>query len=613
MSPSKVLRTVVAGATLLTALITSFVSYQAQPGFERTLAWDPASHGLNGVRLTQAWQSFDIAGILRETVTPHKYPPVHSYLQMPFYGALGIEPRAGALASSVALIGVIVSMGVLAWRLAKVQKVCASLTAVFLVATSPLVLVYGNILMLEIFSTLFNLVLFAVYLGIDESREGRRCAWVAGGLTLAFWLTSPNFALFWTVVILLWEILSLPRSTLGDGLSAVRSCFLSRRIFHPLNFLLLALLGLVLWVLLGGGFKTRMGSWKVTFSSWLSPFYFVALVLGFRIGWAIWKNRAWLRRHTPHKLTVCFWSVLVPLYGWYVLLYPPRVRIFLDYLMASGASESMTAADRWMFYPRAILDDFSLVPWMGCVTLFFGMATFLKWRRLDRRIRFLLVYGGVTMTLCFLHQGRDPRFVLPIMPVLWILAAVFLAEMMGWFLRHDWIGLAPLGVVLLLTGDIRALYQERLPSMIRRHSCDHELSEVLKEIGSHLARIRSARVMGTFSGLSHHVVEWEVRKRRDIRRLELAWELENPVKRRPANPEAAYREIFEEWLKGPRHDVVIFIVRAPEGPYAPEPQDTRSHYVWKTRELMEAQDVYRPSVKRFYEGAGVWLYVYQSE
>lgn len=573
-------------AMLWTALLVPVAVSLYRAGAEgtRTFLWDPSSHSLNGLRMADGITRLDPIGFLKELYDPHHYPPGHSILQTPFFLAMG-RTRDAARATSIAAFLALAALAIALARRCGGDAIAGPIVLVAAFASSPHLLTLAAVPMLEIFAAL-GLVFFSVmYLRSLEAPDDRRKALWAGIAATMVYLTSTNFAVILFAAIVAYEAL---RGDLRAAWRGVRTWFAGYKPVNVWNGLAVAALAVTLFVLATGGIQRR----GFSMTSPLGPLSAAIVVLGLQLAWEIGKRRKAMTEW-PVRLRGFFWGAAVPLVVW-LLSYPPRIRGTLDFM--GGAGSSGDFAYRMTYYPKYWIPELHLSPAIGIFAAAAFVAMLVTWKRQKEPVRFVAVLAAMGTLALFAHGMRDLRFFVGLLPLYWVLLAAGLARVPG--------RLVVAGLLAATCWPAWRFHREDLaPRIAKTFYSEPGFSEVLTHIGDEGAARGSVRVLGTFEGLSHHIVEFEMRKRRSLRDFRYESDLENPAKKKKTP-----REVFDRWLSKTPEARVITIECAP----GREPELPDWVYVRDYATYLETCPRYRLVSDRRFEIRGLRIRVWEA-
>jgi hypothetical protein len=421
-----------------------------------------------------------------------------------------------------------------------------------------------------------------------------------GWALTAFALTAAQFATLWIFAVAVFEAWRCPAAHRRAAWAWGKGVLRSRALRHPLHLVAAVALLLAVAVALTGGWVIPLGPRKLSMTRPGGPFITAMLVIGARIAWLVWRHRAPLRDAVPARYRALFASLVVPLYLWYFVLYPPRFAHYLDWVASSPPSIPRSSLAYWTYYPAYAATEAHLGAGLAVVVLLLAAAACLR-RGAPERVRFLGWAAICTSALVVAHHARQVRFILPFLPAWWLLAAAGAAA--GWerlrvpALRWGAAVAVAAASVAALGPAAVTLHRERLPRLVAGVFTPASLGyrDVLTRVADEAVSAPSIRILGTFPGLSHHLFEWELRKRMDLRDRPLEFELNHPMKKHGTDPEGA-RKVFDRWLsKSP--EALVFVLEPidlaqlpPRPPEAIGKHDPEWQY--KTMRLMRATDRY---------------------
>jgi len=492
------------------ALPLGISAYRAGALESRTFVWDPSSHALNGLRLADGITRVDPVGFMREIVYPHHYPPVHSVLQLPFFLVMGRTWDAARATSCAAIVAVAV-LGILLARRCGADAIAGPAVLLAAIATSPHLLSTGAVPMLEIFGALGYVFFALVYArSLEAPDDPRRAAW-AGAAAAIVYLTTANFGLILFLAIAANEAL---RGDVRAAARVTRAFFAGWRWLNPFNAaaaLLFAVSGAI----------AATGGWKIgrlSMTNWLSPLSIGLMVFAAQWAWELWKRRAAMRAW-PVRLRGFFWGTAVPVAVWF-LLTPTRLRGTIDFMQGSGRSPDIDTVSWLLFYPRAWVGELHLSWAIGLMTVASMAAALWAWRRANDAMKFVTVLAAVATCAVLAHPMRDLRFMVGVLPLWWIVGARAVASGAN---RPVSIALAGILVAVAAVPGLR-FHREALAPRIATWMSPPGTAETLAIIADEAAKGRSVDVYGAFAGLSHHAIEFEVRRRRSMRGLDLEFD-----------------------------------------------------------------------------------------
>ena len=135
-----------------------------------------------------------------------------------------------------------------------------------------------------------------------------------------------------------------------------------------------------------------------------------------------------LRRLEPRARTAALWIAL-PIAVWFLV--PPHVKDFFKFVENRSSGFPFWSLETLALYPRAFVAEFAPHPAIGVAALLLAAAPFLYLRRLPpahRALALALVVGAAALVL---HPYKQPRFLFPLAPLVWLAAAATLADALG--------------------------------------------------------------------------------------------------------------------------------------------------------------------------------------
>lgn len=591
------IRWAAAASVVGVAIVSAVLIVRARAAAGGTPPWDAASHGEQGFAVAQDLRHVagdvvhaspadfvrDLAGLYTDAIGhQYRYPPVHPLLLAPAYWVFG-PGWTTAIGVSAALFAVLLlllfaagvavgSAGAPAAGGATEEAAGANgagtavgLLAACLALTSPAFIGCAGTIMLEMPAAVCATAVVWLYgRTLERPDDERRVFWTGWALT-AFVLTASQYAACWLGAVAAYEVWRCPADARRRAIAWGRGFLGSRALRHPLHLVVaLALAAAVVVAATGGGKFPLGGKRALSITSPYDPLIVAMLALGARVGWLACRRRAELRAAIPVRYRAWFATVVVPLFLWYFVLYPPRLRLAANWVEGSPAPFARTSAAYWTYYPKYF---FSLdggaaahTSWAAAAAVFaLAAASFLR-RQAPAPVRFLRWAAPATVALLTAHPARQERFLMPFLPAWWLLAAD--TAVTAWkgvrrpALRAGF-GAAAVGALAFAwLPAVRDLYGDRLGATVAPPPSFRDYEPVLAAVSERAAPFASARVVGTFDGLSHHLFEWELRRRAGRRYRPPQFDLDNPYKRFPGDPEGP-RKVFEAWLAKAPEDAVF--------------------------------------------------------
>ncbi|HLY73349.1 MAG TPA: hypothetical protein VKU80_04455 [Planctomycetota bacterium] len=560
--------------------------------------WDEASHGLQGFVILQDITQLDLRHFLGDVFGTHfRYPFGHSLLLVPAYALFGPSwlTAVGVSAFLFVVLSSLLYLG--ACRFASDPYApgtgtpqertegaawAAGLMAATLGLTSPAFLSQASTILLEMPALVMSALLLWLYgRALDAPDTVGRIRAVGWTLT-AYVLTASQYATVWIFTVATYEAWRLrpeERRAVWDWAKGVLK---SRAAFHPLHLMAAVLFACALAILASGGWNFTLGTHTLSLVHPGTPLTLGTLTLGVRSAWLVWRHRDALRAKIAPRHQAYFFSLVVPLFVWFFVVYPMRLTHYLNWVTQSPQQFARSSLDYWTFYPRFLFHT-AAASTPVFVALLALVALGLIARNVPEKVRFLRWAVVVTALIVTAHGARQTRFILPFLPAGLLLASSAVAPVIR-RLRSPglrWaLSFAAAGAILaLVVPAAPSLYQEGLRSLEESSFTPEALGyrEILRRISDEAIHKPSVRILGTFPGLSHHLFEWELRRRADLRNRELSFDITGPSE----NPQ----QVYERWLSNSPEELVFTIepidlqerIPAAKGGPAEVSQDTYAH------------------------------------
>lgn len=362
----------------LCAIQTYSVYAQFLPRSEY-LYWDPSAHAFYGVKIAVDLQHLDVLQLLSDANEQTLWPPLHSFLQVPFQLLAGPGFYAAALASLFCYALFFLALTFLFQQL-KTDFFGWIVMMAFAVA-SPIYSGFASMPMLEIFGATMTAWSAALYL--------RNSRWFPLSLALLFFL-KYNYCLYLALPVLALQFREFPRS---------------RKFWIPLcgGVLILGILHF-----LGYGLGNPL-----TVLCWLLLIYLVAAGHA-RNWWRKIRGTGW----------EWFWA---PVLIWMLIPIPNRFRTLFQFAVNEPlGGYSAWHPDYYLFYFRQLPSYFSDVwPALLCA----GMAVAaVVWFRKTREVVFLGLLFALPFLLMTANQNKQDRFLFTFVFALWALAGCLVSK-----------------------------------------------------------------------------------------------------------------------------------------------------------------------------------------
>jgi hypothetical protein len=355
----------------------------------------------------------------------------------------GADYRLAALTSMAAWVGAAFFAFLVAKRVAPRGGDFAGAIAAVLIMASPAFHAFATDIMLEGPGACLSLIVVHAYLRARQQPSRAAYRWFAVAMTALFLLKCNYWllALFALVATEACRWIGLlvggrgscraeqdgsaefspsPIRTLGSiDRGFVRSwCIAQLR--HPLNWLLLIPLGLLILFAVRGPFTLPFGLRIRSADTLADVAYWIAFLRLF-MAW-LRLGRSWLCERSTWAVTIADWH-LWPTAAWFLL--PKRIGLFVWYLTRNhGPGEGDGFVGRIVAYAQALATDY--VPGVAILVLVVVLTavTFLLARRLRPGAAFLLWFIVVSAGLTALQSTCRSRFLHSWIAATWVTAGV---------------------------------------------------------------------------------------------------------------------------------------------------------------------------------------------
>jgi hypothetical protein len=501
---------------VVAAAFAVFGELRGLPGrIERLPSWDPAAHGMDGIMLADALRAFSPARFFHAIYLMSYWPPVFPLLEAPAFLLGGYEYHvARDLVSLLFAATIIAAYWAGTWLDDRVGVVIGLLAAL-LTATCFFFQLYAGMVMAEIPSALFFLTSVGTYLAYRRLGSARSLALHCLSLDLLFFTKYNNGVIFFIALGLYQAVTDATgRSAL---LRTLREYWRSRAWRRPYPLFVAVYLAFLAAIQLTGGWELELGGKRVFLKTVGNPVYILVVLTLLR--WLVWRRdlgRAALglyrRLGEPYRSFVKL--VLLPIAVW--MVNPNNLRTFFLVMVNEAPTEKTPLGEWLLFYPRVFVEHYVRQPWLAAAIVLAAAAPLLFWRRLAPAGRFLYVLLGLGTALCVCHQNQSPRYIFPLVPLLFLLAAAGVAWPLrrlaaAWRDRVVLVGVVAAGIAFAVV--VRAFPTAALTTAFAGKATDPALAQVLGKICTDTAAGDSkATVLGFWDELNPSLVQWHCRK-----------------------------------------------------------------------------------------------------
>lgn len=475
--------------------------------------WDLASH------LCQGWVDYHllatghIARLAWDVWLQGYWPPASSLYQVPFYLVLGGGLTSGLWSGLIAFVLIGVTGCALLWQQrGRAALVPASLFVALLIS-SPFLLAYASVAMIETLAALAQLLVLFFYAAYRQTPDRRTAHLFAISLSLLFF-TKYNYFFLLAAPLALHEWLERTSGWTAmqrvDGVSR----FGRRVISSPAGVLILVYAGALLLILVTGGFEVHLLGQRISVRGIGNP---GLLAVYFLLGYLLYCHRRgridWSRisEADARVRPLLLWLVL-PVTVWLASPYPNHLRDFISLLLNIEMGEPALGPGVAMY-----IDTLRTTYFYGQWVLVFLVVAFaaaaVRYRKQTALMQVLVLAIAMQSAAIALHHTRFPRFLLPTVVLLCLAAS---NEVGGWFegplpLRRTAVLFAPLPIVAGLFAARAVVDEPRFRAVAFESYTDSDsLRTALDAIRGELHAGDRLVTIGQSNRLSPALLKWEL-------------------------------------------------------------------------------------------------------
>jgi hypothetical protein len=501
--------------------------------------WDHAGHLLAGWTDAYYVTTLQPVRLLWDLWGQGYWPPGHALFQLPFFALGGGHAAAGPLSSLTAfvLLGLTAAATVVIDRPRRPWPAAA--LVVLFVATSPFVLAYASVAMMEMLGLLVHAVALLGYVWYDRRRSPAAARGFALSLTAVFFV-KYNYLVLLAVPLLAHEYLQRTSGLSGAARLQQLRGFVRSLVAEPIVVFVGVYLCAAVAIELTGGFAFDLGGRRVavrTIGYSAHPvLYAVLLRLWYlqRHGRLDW-HRLVARDPRIRPLLVYF---VLPVTVWLASPYPNHIKDVVNLLINTPLGPP-TAALGLRAYLDAIAIDYFAASWLLTLALVGLVAAIATWRSQTSLMRLCVLAAIVEFAMVAAHPTRDPRFLATALLPLWLASSGGLG---AWIERAG--RAASIAAAVVVVGVVVALSRAVVAGApFQRLAFEHyvesgELREALADLGR-LTASHEVAVLGRSDALSPALFRWYL----------------GPPAGHAAFPVEVYRVADEPWLD--RVDMVV--------------------------------------------------------
>lgn len=457
------------------------------------LYWDPSAHAYYGEIITSDFINFDFLNLLRDVNGQVLWPPLHSFFEVPFMFVLGRNFYAASICSAAFLILFFPAITLTYQNLT--TDWFGWITLMILASTSPYLLGFGSMPMLEIFGGVLSLVCLILYFRNSKLFPLSLAALFFLKYNYCFYVLLPIIAL------VIWQ--KFKEIEIKSAFSSIGR--FEKVVVFYLIFLLI--------ILVTGGF--RVGSLSVRGIG--NPLYALLIVITIRL---IHK-----KRFVPlwHKIRGTGWEYFfIPVYLWLLIPIPNRVKTLISFSINQPLSgQSPSDLGYFTFYLHALKVYFNN-PYL----LIFCVAAFviaLVLYRKEQKVIFLMLFFVLPFALMTANQNKQERYLFTFIPAIWLLCAYLVGNLKNIVLKA--------GITLLVALCAFVFYKsDELKSLVSWPFIPSNVDKPVDYISKIVGDATQIRILGVRNDMSPSLIMHHIMKqRRWHSRPIFKWELEkNP-------------------------------------------------------------------------------------
>jgi hypothetical protein len=545
---------------------------------------DRNAHFLYGMNIAQDLRSGDVRQLLLDFDSARVWPPLHGLVLGVIMSLGGVDHRLGVLPSLVGWIGAGVFAFLLARRAVPRYGNVAGFIAAAFILGSPAHRAFATDVMLESLGACLSLL--ALYLYLVTVQEESATAGKGLGLALtALCVHKSNYWLLVVFALTAAELTARPATYWSFFKRTVAIVdwphWLKRQLWQPLNYLLVAVLAVIAWLVAGGGEALQVEGQGITLRSPHNVVTVAYAIVLMRVAWWWYKiGSTWSRQWDNRFRQVALWH-LWPAAVWYA--WPKRFSYLVWYLTVPGEHPQHGFWNGVAYYWQGLLGDYHSAWWtaaLAAVLLAFAVITIRNFRPGAAVVLWFLLIGAV---LTCNHTNRKHRFLHTWIPALWVAGGMGAAGLAGgrWLrderLRSRSAAALALGVVLTqVPGWIQ-------PGHAGEGGLNPNRGSTLDLTDAYLADLADAKHPAILSTMPiKHLTRWTYQERYRGRER-----LETDIKHL-GDSAAENQRAFDRWLETTPCDKLVFVDIPAGTAYAESLPETPL-----LRELIEQQTVFQ--------------------
>ncbi len=266
-------------------------------------------------------------------------------------------------------------------------------------------------------------------------------------------------------------------------------------------------------------------------------------------------NRKILTR-SNYSLSIPFLLIMI---GWFV--YPPHLTSFFGHSTFQPQYYKFLSLENWIFYPKSFFQIYHS-SWIIAVVVAIGFLFSLR-RIKDPRIRLFVIYALIGLILMTIKLDNRHRYIITIVPAIWILGASQLVEFVDYFKRllsNKGLKIALLSFIVASIAIITFIHVPRLYKDYRQdlvdfnYYSDERPNKAYEFIVRNVERYKRIAVFGSwddFNSLNSPTIRWHLELRRNLDPDER--------KKKKRNANYSFLQLLKRRNKDSFHDFIYFL------------------------------------------------------
>ncbi len=387
----------------------------------RPPSWDQAVHALDAIHFAKAFQELDPIQFLVQIQNSALWPPVVPLLQSIYL--LFTDLSIASVRNSIAFCTIISTLAIFysGWKLDKTWGFAVGLLASAILLVSPEFQEFSLQVMLEVPGIALTLITFFLYCHYLDERNPKYWRRTVISATVLFF-AKFNYAIMIFLPILCNEWLLRPemRQSIYDALSYLRHRI---RWWHPFAIFVYIYLCFLIYVHFVGIRFELLGRIVLIRRAWGNPLYLLIFITMIRMlifqrqEWRLYLNHLW---NAPGLWRPVVRLFLLPVAIW--MSYPPFFSTFFIFLFSeSTRKQTFFSTETLRFYPGAFVENYSANYGIAAAIIIGVVISFLSWRVLSPKIRFLIGIVVFNLILVLSHPNYQKRYLLTTAPFIFLL------------------------------------------------------------------------------------------------------------------------------------------------------------------------------------------------